>query len=150
MYLVLLTHTEFTTHRWGTEFAKTNLTFKHLSNTWWYYQYSGWFSQISLENSSSIREALSSIAENETEKREMRNEASGLCAMMDKLETAFMVQFWNTILERFHATSVSTKKWYGPWHSSATSWIIAQVVSLCAIWTLWEECFKYSRCMPVL
>lgn len=37
------------THRWGTVFAKTNLTFKRLCNTQWYNQYSGWFGQISLE-----------------------------------------------------------------------------------------------------
>ncbi len=96
------------TRRWGTVFAKTNLTLKHLSDTRWSSRADS--AKSLWKNYGSIREALNSIAEDESEKKETRNEASGLRAMMDKLETAFMAQFWNTILERFHATSVCLQK----------------------------------------
>lgn len=92
------------TRRWGTVFAKTNLTLKHLSDTRWSSKADS--AKSLWKNDFSIREALNSIAEDESERRETNNEASGLRAMMDKLETEFMVPFWNTIFERFHATSV--------------------------------------------
>ncbi|KAL7881031.1 hypothetical protein SRHO_G00032850 [Serrasalmus rhombeus] len=44
------------------------------------------------------------------EKCVTRSEASALCDKLDTLETAFMAYFWDTILQRFQATSLQLQK----------------------------------------
>lgn len=57
-----------------------------------------------------VREALNNISKDKEEKRETLSEASALCGKMDTLEMAFMAHLWNTILQRFQATSLQLQK----------------------------------------
>ncbi|KAL7880981.1 hypothetical protein SRHO_G00032350 [Serrasalmus rhombeus] len=57
-----------------------------------------------------LREALNDMSKDMEEKCVTRSEASALCDKLDTLETAFMAYFWDTILQRFQATSLQLQK----------------------------------------
>ena len=52
-----------------------------------------------------IKSALEQISNNTEQKAEVRVLAEGFLSTMCKLETAFMIIFWNKVLQRFQATS---------------------------------------------
>ena len=52
-----------------------------------------------------IKSVLAEIAANEELKAEVRLQAEGFHSAMNKLETGFMMIFWDKILQRFQATS---------------------------------------------
>lgn len=52
-----------------------------------------------------IQKSLLDIADNPSEKSEVRCEAKGLMKHLDRFEFAFMSVFWNAVLQRFHTTS---------------------------------------------
>lgn len=54
-----------------------------------------------------IKQVLDRISNNMDQKAECRNQAYGLVSKMSKLETGIMTIFWNGMLERLQATSVS-------------------------------------------
>ncbi|XP_050053669.1 uncharacterized protein LOC126549154 [Aphis gossypii] len=94
------------THRWS--ILQLNMkhnanTIKSLSNTRWSARadacralYNSW---------DEIINALVTIKDDIFEKCATRNESNGLYNQMQKLETSFMVIFWNYILERFNASN---------------------------------------------
>ncbi|KAL7400230.1 hypothetical protein ABVT39_008832 [Epinephelus coioides] len=106
----LYTFCAASTHRWERVFRNSDidLTLKSLSNTRWSCRADS--TKALWQNYVKIREALESIAEDETEKRDTRSEASTLAVKLNKLETAFMANFWNTILTRFQLTSLQLQK----------------------------------------
>lgn len=108
----LYTFSAGSTHRWERVFRNSDihidLTLKSLSNTRW--SYGADSTKALWQNYVKIREALKSISEDETEKRDTRSEARTLAVKLNKLETAFMANFWNTILARFQLTSLQLQK----------------------------------------
>ncbi|XP_060845353.1 zinc finger MYM-type protein 1-like [Rhopalosiphum padi] len=94
------------THRWS--ILQLNMkhnanTIKSLSNTRWSARadacralYNSW---------DEIINALVTIKDDIFEKCATRSESNGLYNQMQKLETSFMVIFWNYILERFNASN---------------------------------------------
>lgn len=58
-------------------------------------------------NYDEIAEALIDISSDETQSDDTRSESCRLEEKMNKLETALMTVIWNSILERFNATSLS-------------------------------------------
>uniref|UniRef100_A0A672HX76 TTF-type domain-containing protein n=1 Tax=Salarias fasciatus TaxID=181472 RepID=A0A672HX76_SALFA len=108
----LCTFCAASTHRWERVFRNTgihiDLTLKSLSNTRWRCRADS--TKALWQNYAKIREALESIADDDTEKRDTRSEASALAEKLNKLEIAFMANFWNTILTRFHLTSLQLQK----------------------------------------
>ena len=51
-------------------------------------------------------ESMREMSESEQEKRDTRQEASIICTQLETLEMAFLIVFWNTILETMQRTSV--------------------------------------------
>lgn len=49
--------------------------------------------------------ALSNIIKSDVEKEVTKSEARGLLNQLERFEIAFMVVFWNKVLERFNATN---------------------------------------------
>lgn len=98
------------THRWGKVFRDTDvkLTLKSLSGTRWSSRAES--TKALWKYYAQLREALNNISKDSQEKRETRSEASALCGKLDTLEIAFMAHFWDTILQRFQATSLQLQK----------------------------------------
>ncbi|KAL6480194.1 hypothetical protein MHYP_G00112270 [Metynnis hypsauchen] len=98
------------THRWGKVFRDTDvkLTLKSLSGTRWSSRAES--TKALWKYYAQLREALNNISKDSWEKRETRSEASALCGKLDNLEIAFMAHFWDTILQRFQATSLQLQK----------------------------------------
>lgn len=78
---------------------------KRFSDTRW--EAHGRSTAAVLEGYEAIVDALNEINENEAEKGEARREAKNIQDKMLELEFAFMLEFWNAILERFTKTSKS-------------------------------------------
>lgn len=97
------------THRWGRVFGNSDihidLTLKSISNTRWSCRADS--TKALWQKYCRIREALENTSSDENEKRDTRSEASALAVNLDQLETA---NFWNTILMRFHMTSLQLQK----------------------------------------
>ena len=53
-----------------------------------------------------IRSALVTISSNVEEEAATRQEANGLQSKMDELENCILLELWETVLERFHKTSI--------------------------------------------
>lgn len=89
------------TSRWGKVFRNTgiSLTLKFLSNTRWSSRAES--SKALWKTYSHIRDALEEIAGSDDEKRDTRNDARALSGKLEQLETAFMANFWDVILDRF-------------------------------------------------
>ena len=107
--LLLLLFCSSSTSRWGKVVRNTKVksTLKSLSSTRWSCRYDP--TKALWENYTVIKEASFAISISETEKRETKKEAERICLKLGLLETAFMTIFWNTILERFQANSLSFK-----------------------------------------
>ncbi|CAM2113180.1 unnamed protein product [Caretta caretta] len=58
--------------------------------------------QLNYEN---IQESLRKLADDPNRNPNMHNDAQSLVMKMDKLEIAFLCNLWNTVLQRFQATS---------------------------------------------
>lgn len=106
----LYTFCASSTHRWGKVFRNTDvkLTLKSLSGT-------RWSARAESTNAlwkyyAQLRESLNNISKDSQEKRDTRSEASALCGKLDTLEIAVMAYFWDTILQRFQATSLQLQK----------------------------------------
>ncbi|KAL4085416.1 hypothetical protein QTP88_027275 [Uroleucon formosanum] len=80
-----------------------NVSVKRLSDTRWSARAEACSSLNT--NWNEIILALSNILKNDIEKEVTKSEARGLLNQMDRIETAFMVVFWNKVLERFNATN---------------------------------------------
>lgn len=94
-----------------------DFTLKSLSNTRWSCRADS--TKALWQNYGKIREALESISADENEKRDTRSEASTLAVKFEKLETALMANFRNTILndDKFAASKSRNR----PHDSSAAS-----------------------------
>ncbi|KAK0137416.1 Zinc finger MYM-type protein 1 [Merluccius polli] len=98
------------THRWNKMFHNTDVsrTLKPLSNTRWACRAD---STTALRgNYRAIREALGRFSIDPDEKEDARREATGLCAHLDKLETAILTTVWDSILSRFKTTTESLQR----------------------------------------
>uniref|UniRef100_A0A8C9YGK0 TTF-type domain-containing protein n=1 Tax=Sander lucioperca TaxID=283035 RepID=A0A8C9YGK0_SANLU len=107
----LYTFCSSSTNRWGKVFRNTDgigLTLKSLSGTRWSCRADA--TKALSKNYAKIKEALANIASSDEEKRDTRHEAGVLCAKLKYLETVFMAFFWDTILDRFQATSIMLQK----------------------------------------
>ncbi|XP_039303559.1 zinc finger MYM-type protein 1-like [Solenopsis invicta] len=93
------------THRWEIlqSYMKAKLTLKRLSTTRWSARDDACRSLN--ESWLEIIEALSFIENNAAEKNITRSEAKGLRIRLERLETAFMAIFWDTLLSRLNASS---------------------------------------------
>ncbi|KAL7870428.1 hypothetical protein SRHO_G00079250 [Serrasalmus rhombeus] len=98
------------THRWGKVFRDTDikLTLKSLSGTRWSARAES--TKALWKYYAQLREALNDMSKDMEEKCVTRSEASALCDKLDTLEMAFMAYFWDTILQRFQATSLQLQK----------------------------------------
>lgn len=98
------------THRWDklTKCLGSKKVLKSLSETRW----SARADAVSAlhQGHKQIREALTSIADNNEEPRETRNEAISLSRKMEKLEFLILTEMWSTILERIDKTNVNLQK----------------------------------------
>jgi hypothetical protein len=81
---------------------------KNLSNTRWSSHADA--TNALCNNFQEIRHVLQNISDDRSENANTRNDARSLAKKMDQLETTFMVQLWNHILQRFHATSKSLQQ----------------------------------------
>ncbi|KAG5887570.1 hypothetical protein JTB14_009978 [Gonioctena quinquepunctata] len=72
---------------------------------------------------------LKMIENDTTEKPVPRNEAKGICIKLEKHGTAFMVVFWNAILERLNKVSVDSE-------------LICRCID--GIWSLWISSRVYN------
>ena len=99
-------------HRWNRIFhnkdVKINQTLKSLSSTRWSCRADS--TKALKENYSAIREAFGRFAADADEKDCAKREAAALCRKLHKLETAIMVNLWDTVLSRFKATSDTLQK----------------------------------------
>uniref|UniRef100_A0A8C5GFL1 TTF-type domain-containing protein n=1 Tax=Gouania willdenowi TaxID=441366 RepID=A0A8C5GFL1_GOUWI len=97
------------THRWNKVFtADISLTLKSLSCTRWSCR--GDSTRALSENYAKIASSLQMVASDDEERRDTRREAAALCNKLEKLETALMTMFWDTVLQRFKLTSNSLQK----------------------------------------
>ncbi|KAL7863371.1 hypothetical protein SRHO_G00123550 [Serrasalmus rhombeus] len=98
------------THRWGKVFRDTDikLTLKSLSGTRWSARAES--TKALWKYYAQLREALNDMSKDMEEKCVTRSEAFALCDKLDTLEMAFMAYFWDTILQRFQATSLQLQK----------------------------------------
>uniref|UniRef100_A0A3B1JF76 TTF-type domain-containing protein n=1 Tax=Astyanax mexicanus TaxID=7994 RepID=A0A3B1JF76_ASTMX len=98
------------THRWRKVFRDTDikLTLKSLSGTRWSARAES--TKALWKYYAQLREALNDMSKDMEEKCVTRSEASALCDKLDTLETAFMAYFWDTILQRFQASSLQLQK----------------------------------------
>lgn len=86
-----------------TVFSRTKITLKSLSATRWSARADAVDALV--KSWQEIYEALKSIERNSLQKPETRSTAKGLQKKMENLETAFMLVFWATLLNRFNAVS---------------------------------------------
>ncbi|KAL7848786.1 hypothetical protein SRHO_G00204090 [Serrasalmus rhombeus] len=95
---------------WGKVFRDTDikLTLKSLSGTRWSARAES--TKALWKYYAQLREALNDMSKDMEEKCVTRSEASALCDKLDTLEMAFMAYFWDTILQRFQATSLQLQK----------------------------------------
>ena len=63
--------------------------------------------QMHLHSFSAIEQVLDDISNNNYQKAECRQQASGLLSTMIKLKTGMMVILWDQVLQRFQMTSAS-------------------------------------------
>ena len=78
-------------------------TVKRMSDTRWSARADA--TKALVEPYDNINDALVEIAGNEEEKAETREEARGLAAKMNQLETGILATLWHHILHRFHANT---------------------------------------------
>ena len=94
------------THRWSVLnnlVSNDSLTVKSLSETRWSARADA--TSALLQSYANIKEALDEICDDEQQNGKTRHEANSLSECMEQLETAFLCEFWNEILDRINATS---------------------------------------------
>uniref|UniRef100_H3AN24 Uncharacterized protein n=1 Tax=Latimeria chalumnae TaxID=7897 RepID=H3AN24_LATCH len=98
------------THRWQVVTAgldpndnKRIETLKELSGTRWSAHAQA--TRAFCLNYGNIQEPLESLADDSKQNPNTRSDARSLHSKMDKLEIAFLCNFWNTILQRIQLTS---------------------------------------------
>ncbi|KAF7655413.1 hypothetical protein LDENG_00056280 [Lucifuga dentata] len=91
------------THHWNLVFKECRTTLKSLSETRWSCRADS--TKVLHEHYCVIKEALQHIASDTEQKQDTRREAAALCRKLEKMETAFMTILWDTVLQRYNATS---------------------------------------------
>ncbi|KAF7652124.1 hypothetical protein LDENG_00101180 [Lucifuga dentata] len=93
------------THCWNLIFKECRTTLKSLSETRWSCRADS--TKVLREHYCEIKEALKKqhIASDTEQKQATRREAAALCRKLEKMETAFMTILWDTVLQRYNATS---------------------------------------------
>lgn len=86
-----------------TIFSKTKTTLKSLSATRWSARADA--VQALVQSWKEVYEVLKSIESNNLQKAETRSTAKGLREKLENMETAFMLVFWSTLLNRFNVVS---------------------------------------------
>lgn len=79
-------------------------TLKSLSDTRWSAHASA--AKAVYINYENILQSLHGISEDDTQNLSTRSEASALCSIMKRLETAFLCTFWSSVLQRFQNVSM--------------------------------------------
>ncbi|XP_033216978.1 zinc finger MYM-type protein 1-like [Belonocnema kinseyi] len=90
-------------HRWEILLNNSDSTLESLSKTRWSCRDDA--TSASFFNYSQIYDALSGFVESDDENADTRFDARNLKNQMEKLEIAFMTQFWHEVLDRFNKTS---------------------------------------------
>ncbi|XP_033228857.1 uncharacterized protein LOC117180467 [Belonocnema kinseyi] len=90
-------------HRWQILLNHSDSTLKSLSKTRWSCRDDA--TSALFFNYSQMYDALSVFVESDDENADTRLDARNLKNQMEKLEIAFMTQFWHEVLDRFNKTS---------------------------------------------